>query len=143
MCLMLYVGTRTELPLLVDGDIRVEEVKQDRRAVRRWFSSPFVHFVGAHTGCSCGFPSVIAEAPIEYFDGLLPKADERPADLKSVQALIDLLRASPGEAEAIELYPVADGEEDLSPKGLIRMQLSSLDPERFFLNERFMHLVER
>jgi hypothetical protein len=30
---------------------------------------PHVRFIGAHTGCSCGFPSVIAEEPFEYYEG--------------------------------------------------------------------------
>ena len=142
MCLMLYVGTTTGLPLLANADIRVEEVQHDRVTVRRWFSSPFVHFVGAHTGCSCGFPSVIAEAPVEYFDGMLLAADDRQADLKSVRALIDLLQRAAKETESIELYPVWDGEEHLAPKGRITVPLGSLDPERFFFNERFLYVVE-
>jgi hypothetical protein len=39
-----------------------------------------------HTGCGCGSPSVIAESPVEYYDGLSLDSDDRAADLRSVRA---------------------------------------------------------
>ena len=141
MCLMLYVGTTNDLQLQADVDMTVEEVEESRLAVRRWFSLPFVHFVGAHTRCSCGFPSVMSESPIEYFDGIFAETADRPADVRSVRALIDLVRLSTQGARVVELYPVGDGEEAQPPKGTIELQLGALNPERFFFNERFMHIV--
>jgi hypothetical protein len=87
---MLYIGADEELPLLSSPDLKVEQVEPVRQAVRQWFSQPVVQFVGAHTGCSCGFPSVTAEPP----------------------------------------------------KGVIDWQLTALDPDRLFFNERFMHVVQ-
>lgn len=68
MCLMLYIASEVPLPARSVPELRVEPVEADRDEVRRWLSLPEVHYVGAHTGCSCGFPSVIAEEPIEYYD---------------------------------------------------------------------------
>ena len=42
----------------------------------------------------------------------------------------------------MELYPVADGDESKPPKGVIDWQLTALDPDRLFFNERFMHVVQ-
>ena len=42
----------------------------------------------------------------------------------------------------VELYPVADGDESKPPKGVIDWQLTALDPDRLFFNERFMHVVQ-
>ena len=89
MCLMLYVGTAAALPLISSADLRVENVDEARQGVKQWFSSPAVRFVGAHTGCSCGFPSVIAESPIVYYEGMPLQSDDRVADLRSVRALLD------------------------------------------------------
>ena len=50
MCLMLYIGTDEELPLLSSRDLKVEHVDPARKAVRQWFAQPVVQFVGAHTG---------------------------------------------------------------------------------------------
>jgi hypothetical protein len=141
MCLMLYLGTAEELPVAASADLRVERLSPDRQAVRQWFSQPAVQFVGAHTGCSCGFPSVIAEAPIEYYDGMPLASDDRDADLRSVRALVDLIRHALGRFDCVELYPVADGEESAPPRGVIEWRLGALDPERLFFNERFLHIV--
>jgi hypothetical protein len=141
MCLMLYIGTARELPLFSTPDLRVEAVEQHRAPVTSWFTRPVVRFVGAHTGCSCGFPSVIADTPVAYYEGMPLDSDDRVADLRSVAALLDLLRCLATLAEPIELYPVADGQEGNPPLGRIDWQLDALHPERFFFNERFMHIV--
>ncbi len=138
---MLYIGTAKELSLRSSSDLRIETVDDARLGVKQWFSQPAVHFVGAHTGCSCGFPSVIAESPIEYYDGMPLASDDRAADLRSVRALIALVGEVVSHSNGVELYPVADGDEAIAPKGVIEWELSSLDPEKLFFNERFMHIV--
>ena len=132
---------RRGLSLRSSADLKVEAVDTARESVRQWFSHPAVRFVGAHTGCSCGFPSVIAESPIEYYEGMPIESDDRAADLRSVRALIELVRHAAATSESVELYPVADGEESEPPRGVVEWQLSSLEPERFFFNERFMHVL--
>jgi hypothetical protein len=142
MCLMLYIGTAEQLRLGSGSDLKIESVDEARREVGQWFSYPAVRFVGAHTGCSCGFPSVIADSPIEYYEGMPLSSDDRAADLRSVRALIELISQVVTQSGRVELYPVADGDELRAPKGVIEWQLGALDPERFFFNERFMHVVQ-
>lgn len=96
MCLMLYLGTRGDLPDESSADLRIEGVATSRQTVQQWFSLPVVRFVGAHTGCSCGFPSVTADTVIEYYDGMPLKGDDRSADLRSVRALLNLLGTRSG-----------------------------------------------
>lgn len=98
-------------------------------------------FIGAHTGCSCGFPSVTAESPIDYFDGMPLESQDRGADLRSVRALIELIRQAASHSSRVELYPVWDADQSKPPKGVIDWQLDSLDAERLFFNERFLHVV--
>ena len=142
MCLMLYIGTAEELPLLSSADLSVDNVRDDRRGVRRWFSQPVVRFVGAHTGCSCGFPSVMTEPPpLEYYEGMPLASDDRAADLRSVRALLTLLGDVLARSGRVELYPVPDGDEQKPPKGVVEWKLRALDPERLFFNERFLHVV--
>jgi len=141
MCLMLYIGTARELPLTSSPDLNIEPVGEARQRVNQWFSQSAVRFVGAHTGCSCGFPSVVAESPIEHYEGMPLESDNRAADLRSVRALIELLTQAAGHTERIELYPVADGDEGKPPKGEIEWQLGALDSERLFFNERFLHVI--
>ena len=143
MCMMLYLATAGDVPALASPALRIEHVEPSRDVVRRWFSLPTVRFVGAHTGCSCGFPSVIAEQPIEYFEGMSLASDDRDADLHSVRSLIALLRDQVAADGCVELYPIADGDEDKAPKGTIDLRLETLSPDTFFFNERFMHRVMR
>jgi hypothetical protein len=126
---MLYIATAEAL---------LDDV---RGGVAQWFSLPSVRFVGSHTGCSCAFPSVMADSVIEYYDGMPLQSDDRSADLRSVRALLDLLRSAATTSERIELYPVADGDEAMPPKGVVEWPLRGLDPDRFFFNERFLHII--
>lgn len=144
MCLALYVATASELPLVVSPDLGVEEVEPSRAAVKQWFTLPNVRFVRAHGTCGCGFPHFIADEPVAYEEWLAPvlaQSDDRDADLRSVHALLDLLRGRLLDDEAVELYPVADGAEHLAPKGTIELTLGTLVAERFFFTEQFFYRV--
>jgi hypothetical protein len=89
---MLYMATSTDLPLRTSPEITIEEVESSREAVLQSFRLPVVRFIGAHTGCSCGFPSVRAETPVDYFEGGFRDAQHRELDLQSVRALLNLIR---------------------------------------------------
>jgi hypothetical protein len=138
---MLYAGTASTPASTHPADLRLEPVDGHRQVVTQWFSQPVVSFIGAHTGCSCGFPSVLAETPVEYYEGMPFESDDRAADLRSVRALLELLRQGTAGSHVVELYPVADGEEGVRPRGVVEWQLESLDSERFFFTEGFMHRV--
>ena len=143
MCLMLYVATADELPLASSRDLTIEAVDDERRTVTQWFSYPNVRFVGAYTGCSCGFPSVIAESPIDYFEGMWVGDGPSEDALRSVRALLDLLHQVIERSGSVELYPVWDGEQSEPPKGVIDWQVGALIPEQLFFNERFVHIIRR
>jgi hypothetical protein len=143
MCLMLYMASYGEEPPGVTPDLRVEDVNPSRAAVRQWFSRPHIRFVGAHTWCSCGFPSVIAKVPIEYYEGMPLESDDRDADLRSVRALTALLRRHVETFGDVQLYPISDGDEQRPPKGAIDLPLASIDENRFFFNEGFLYCVRK
>jgi hypothetical protein len=147
MCLMLYLAAPGDVPLraltVPPSELSVEEVDDSRSAVRQWFSLPTIRFIGAHTGCSCGFPSVIAEEPIEYFDGMFGENGDRDEDLRSVRALLALIQEHVSTSGEVQLYPVAAGDENLPPKGKIDIAVTTLAPASFFLNERFLHCIGR
>ena len=147
MCLTLYLAAAGDVPLRAPtnppSDLSVEDVDDSRREVRQWFSLPTVRFIGSHTGCSCGFPSVIAEEPIEYFDGMFDEDGDRNDDLRSVRALLALIEEQVGVSGEVQLYPVADGNEHLPPKGRIDIAVNTLAPSSFFLNERFLYRIGR
>jgi hypothetical protein len=139
MCLMLYLATQNDQPLWATPELSIEEVEPSREAVRHWFSLPTVRFIGAHTGCSCGFPHVLSAEPVEYYDGMFD--DDREEDLRSVDSLLAIVREHVTATGEVQLYPVWDGEEGNPPKGVISVGLGSLARETFFLNEQFFYRV--
>ena len=134
---MLYIGRKEPLSKRSDPDLSIEPVEPDRRAVEQWFSQPSIQFVGAHTGCSCGFPNVVAEEPIEYWEGMWSETDERANDIRSMRALIELLREVMRPGESVELYPVWNGNEGEAPKGRVEWSLERITPETSFFTEQF------
>jgi hypothetical protein len=140
---MLYLGTRGDLPRRGAPALTVEEVEPAREAVRQWFSLPTIRFIGAHTGCSCGFPYVVAEEPGVYWEGLFDPGDERDADLRSLQALLTIIRDHVTRIGGVELYPVWNGNEHLPPKGTIEISVDSMKPETFLFTEQFFYRVGR
>jgi hypothetical protein len=140
---MLYMATSTDLPLRESPEITIEEVETSREAVLQWFRLPVVRFIGAHTGCSCGFPSVITETRVDYFEGVFRDAKHRELDLQSVRALLNLVHEHVLASGEIQLYPVWDGDEGLRPKGTIDVRLAALKPETFLLNQQFLYRVAR
>src|SRR5688500_17903489 len=131
MCLMLYLGAEGPVPAIQDADISVEAVEEQRVAVSRWFSLPEVRFIGA-PGCSCTFPHVAAEEPVEWYEGFFDDDENRQSDLASVSALFALIGSLLSKTSEVQLYPVWDGQEGSAPKGTIELEFSSLDPEKFF-----------
>jgi hypothetical protein len=138
---MLYLGTNGALPHRADPDLAVEEVETSREAVRQWFSLPTVRFIGAHTGCSCGFPYVVAEDPGVYWDGLFDSGNERDADLRSLEELLTIVRDHVTRFGRVELYPVWNGNEHLPPKGTIELSVASVEAETFVFTEQFFYRV--
>lgn len=141
MCLMLYMATQDDVPLRSASELSVEEVEPSGEAVRQWFSLPVVRFIGAHTGCSCGFPHVIAEEPIEYWDGIFDDDEDRQADLRSTDALLEIVREHVRATGEVELYPVWNGQEGSPPKGVVNLSLRALNRETFLFTEQFFYRV--
>jgi hypothetical protein len=145
MCLMLYVATTGDQPCFASDLLHVEDVEPRRSAVRRWLTLPVIRFVGAHTGCSCGFRHIImASEPIEYHGGMFEDEDEQDDALAakaSLSALLAMLRAFVERDGAIELLPTWDGDEAKPPHGTIDKALSDLQPETWFFIERFLYRV--
>jgi hypothetical protein len=139
MCLTLYLATRDEQPLSQSPALRVEAVTPAAENVRQWFSLPAVRFIGADTGCSCGFRHVIAEEPIEYWDGMFGELDAKQNSTSALVALIRELTAAGGE---VQLYPLWNDEVDVKPKGTIELRADTVDPRTFFFVEGFFYRVQ-
>src|SRR5688572_1074706 len=143
MCLMLYLATAKEIPLQQSPDMSVEEVGPSRAVVREWFTLPNVRYIGSHSGCSCGFPHIAAEEPIEYFEGIFQDDDDRRADLRSLALLFPLIQEHVLTSGEVQMYPVWDLEEHKPPKRTTEVSLASLQLQTFCFYERFLLRVTR
>lgn len=142
MCLVLYIGTHEALRELDTEDLNVEALEDWQSEVVQWFTLPAVRQVGAHTGCSCGFPSVTSEGVVEYYPGMWEVVEDRAADLRSVAALFELLQNVLATSHRVELYAAWQGDEGESPQGTIQLSLDQLNAETFFFIERFMYVIQ-
>lgn len=62
-------------------------------------------------------------------------------DLKSIKKLLELLGLMRKPNQVIKPYPVWDGDQGLEPKRAIYFDVSEMNPNRFFLNEPFLHIL--
>jgi hypothetical protein len=144
MCLMLYIATTGDQPCFESDLLNVEDVEPRRDAVRQWLTLPVIRFVGAHTGCSCGFRHITANEPIEYYEGMFAYESERDDATQaraSLSALMAMIRAFVERDGAIELLPTWNGDEGEPPLGTIDKTVGELQPETWFFIERFLYRV--
>lgn len=139
-----YLSTDGELSPRSTPYLHVEAVDQSSKSIGKWFTLPCVAWVGAHTGCSCGFPSISAEEPLTYYEGFFDKDDpeQRTKDLASVEALLSLLREAVAASGRAELLAVWAGDEVHPPKGSISLRLSDVTAKEFFLIEGFLYRID-
>lgn len=142
MCLMLYLASDVALMPRRSDDVHLDQVTVAHGAVRQWLALPEMFEVGAHTGCGCGFPHVIADEPVEWFDEMFDEeAEDRPKDLASVRALFALIDEALVQSASVELFPAWDGDEGEEPLGIVEWQRSALTPETFVVTERFLYRI--
>ncbi len=142
MCLMLYVATGTPLAeRRLPNGLAVQAVPPAREALlRATFSRPHVRHVGDPGSCSCRFPSVIAEKPVEYIDGMFEPGDDRSKAIADVGDILGLIRTEVASGGPVELLPVWIDEEDSPPKGRVELRASDVDPARFVFTEQFLYV---
>ena len=95
MCVAVYVASDNPLPSVESDYLHVRPISGVEEQVVTHFSKPFAHFIGASTGCACGF----------YY------AEENDPDWeKSMDELIELL-AENAVGEDLEFYVCWYGDE--------------------------------
>jgi hypothetical protein len=143
MCYTLYLATRDEQPLWDSPALSVEAIEPDSESVRQWFSLPVVRRINGHTtGCSCGFRYLIANEPVEYWEGMFGKSERVDKDQDSIQALVRLIREHVAASGGVEMHALWNDEVDERPVGTIELRVDTIDPQKFFLVEGFFYRVK-
>jgi hypothetical protein len=133
--MVLYAAADAPLPELAEGTppppLSARRVQGAEDAVRARFTKPHLYFLGAHTGCSCGF---------QYGEGV----DEDAEGRESVRRLGAYLGAAVARVGPVELYACWDGDE-AEPEGA-RATVTPADftgeAEAFDLPERWFATVD-
>ena len=94
MCFAVYLASATEIPVRTTAEVSVERLDDIGQPVHHWRSLRNVRYVAAFDGYGCGFPSVVAEEPIEWFDEMFDDVEDRERIIASVRALTVLLKSA-------------------------------------------------
>jgi hypothetical protein len=137
---MVYIGTDREPPQVDRDLISLKPLSQEDSQILSWIDRSFVRFVGAHTGCSCGFRHIVAQQPVPYFDGMFPE-DEDPKDRESTAALVELVQSLLAPGESLTIYPVWFDSKTAPPLRTIQLQADELAADTFFLVEQFVYEI--
>ena len=66
---------------------------------------------------------------------------QREKDLRSVNALLELIRPLVRAGGEVQMYPIWDLDEHKAPTGAIEWRMESLSARTFFFHEQFVHRV--
>ncbi|HEX5719828.1 MAG TPA: hypothetical protein VF179_26980 [Thermoanaerobaculia bacterium] len=143
MCLQIYLAADVPIAANHGAAISAALVDPQVNPVGRWLSSSHVYRLQGRQESGCGFPYVVAEEFIEYFEGMFEDWGERDEEVENARGLLGLSAISLETAAAVEIYPVWDGDESLPPKGSVEKSLSELVPEQLVLTERFVLRLAR
>jgi hypothetical protein len=120
----LYVAS--DVPILAPSwsegcpGFHVQPLSESDNAVRIQFSKPYVVYVGAHTGCSCGFTYGQIEPTSDE------EAEQERLSKQSVEALRAFLHEGLGSVPELELFSCWEGDQTAAP--LVRLRVT---PDHF------------
>ncbi len=110
MCMGVYLASEVLLPILPWDEtargFNVVELSEYEQPVKAQFTKPYVYYVGAYTGCSCGFS---------------PTSDEGPeAALRDREAFASYVEKVVGSG-SLELFLCWDGDWEQEPTVRVRL----------------------
>jgi len=128
-------------------DLSVESLTERDAAIKQYFGTPEVQYVGSTSGCGCDFPHATLQ------NGGWPEIDYRNedaekdeldiarefSDRQNCKALVSLLRTT-GD-EMVELYGVWDGDFAAEPKAQETISIDELLGVNFRFKEQGFYKV--
>jgi hypothetical protein len=135
MCMAVYIASNVPLPLVAwnkdQPGFFVAELHPERESVRVQFSKPYVYYVGAHSGCGCGFAY-----------GRNPEYEEDIEENRgSVTRLSQYLTKAAEQNETIELFACWEGDQAEEPVKRRKATPSDIGGESFWFEEREFLLI--
>jgi hypothetical protein len=136
----LFIASDQPLPLIEwqesEPAFNVQRMSDGEEGVRRHFSKPNVYYLGAHTGCSCGFK--YGQIEIGEHD----EADEA-AGRESVSALRRYASEAVQRLGEVELFSSWEGDWNDAAERRLDVTPEWFDGESFKLPEKVAFRVSR
>jgi hypothetical protein len=135
MCMALYVGATGPLATIGWDEsspaFNVQAVRDLYDPVRRQFTTPHVYYLGAHTGCSCGFGYDEVAA-----DSTNDDATDWAAGRRSVALLRAYLIDAVQQLGEVELFACWEGDQGEAPEHKMDVTPDFFGGEAFSLPEK-------
>jgi hypothetical protein len=139
MCMTVFVAAAEPLPFIswnpAEPAFHLQMLSDAEQGVRAKFTKPHVYFVGAHTGCSCGFNYGLREVkgPEDHAEEVASRA--------SVAALRGYLRAIAQRQGEVEVF--ASWEQDwlVEPEERMAITADWFGGDSFAMPERVFFTV--
>ena len=137
MCIVVYIGSRSPLPLIPWNPetpaFNVTALTEHEMSACRHFTVPHVRYAGSHTDCGCGF-----NEGREYPDAVDEPATKRTEALRSSSLLANYIRANQVE----QIYSCWSGDESENREFERRVSPDALIAEDFFFRERELLVID-
>jgi hypothetical protein len=128
-----YLGTECEAPLTgpwteSSPGFYVSEPRECEQAVRHHLPFPCVRYLGARTGCGCGFR--------RDYGGFVDVDSEKTATAADHTALAEYLRALPPQTRPMQIYGCWSGDESEPSEHFRTCTIEDLESPEFGFRER-------
>lgn len=142
MCMAYYLGSETDAPLTAPWSeaspaFHVSDPGECEFVVRQHLAFPCIRYIGAHTGCGCGFrcshDGCIDTDPDDPDED---DPDEDAAAQADHEALVAYLQAMPTQPRLMQIYGCWEGDESEPPEHFRTCSISELASSDFGFQER-------
>jgi hypothetical protein len=152
MCLVLYIGSDMDFPLVKPQDLTlidhndaswpskviqfsVENLTEENKTVTRHFSTGHIRYAGSFEGCGCGFNASFThewdEPPEEDYHYLAGRESRR------------LLREYVETHRIRQIYACWSGDESLAPESTLDIMAEQITNPNFEIPERVMLRISK
>jgi hypothetical protein len=139
MCMALYLAADEPVPTTEwrEGEsvFVIQPLNESQERVRKQFTKPAVFYLGAHTGCSCGF--AYGQLKPETPEQLLQEQMSR----RSVEELQGFLAGQVANGRDVELFACWEGDQGAPPEQRLDITPSHFTGESFELQEKAFYRV--
>lgn len=137
MCMVYYLGSETDAPLTepwseASSVFHVSEPRECELVIRQHLAFSCVRYLGAHTGCGCGFRREHGG----YIDTDPDDTDEAAATQADHDALVAYLHTLPTHPRPMQIYGCWSGDESVPPEHFRTCTIAELASPDFGFRER-------